>query len=210
MRENVDGRERVRVRAEMRTGRVLNAIDPHVSFSCGPVVHRGIASTFGEGSAVGERERASMIASKGETPRKSPARASGLRERPSEVRELGRVRDAARWLSALAPRGLPPGVQCGDRDGASRAYRVGLGGESLGVSIEIDCYAGKLWAHLAITWCARPPTVAMIAWLRDVFLGGRGAVWRLPRKGEELDHTLHVYAPLEGGDMAPGALEETQ
>lgn len=127
----------------------------------------------------------------------------------NEVRELGRVRDAARWLAALAPRGLPPGVSSGEHEGPARSYRVGLGDEAFAVVVEIDSHGGRLWAHLQIAWRLRPPTLAMIAWCRDVFLGGRTALWRLPRRGAEIDHVIHVYAPLEGGDFAPGALEET-
>lgn len=143
-----------------------------------------------------------------ETPKKEPARqGSSERDRKSEVRELGRVRDAVRWLASLAPPTLPPGVQSGDGDGPSRSYTVGLGDDALGVCVEIISTGGKLWAHLAITWRTRPPTLAMLTWCRDVFLRGRGALWRLPRRNE-FSHTLHIYAPLEGADLAPGVLEE--
>lgn len=115
------------------------------------------------------------------------------------VRGVGRAAHAERWLEALAPEVLPPGAERMVNHAWSKWYRVRLQ-QPLQVILEVECWSGELWAHLAVTGRLQPPTLGELAWCKDVFLGDRKAVQIFPRKTEAAapgERTLHLYAPLE-------------
>lgn len=130
-------------------------------------------------------------------------------ESPSEPRAGAerlppRANDAARWLARLAPEVLSAGVERSVDGERSKWYRVRLGGSWLAVILEVQCHQGALWAHLAITGRVREPSLAELAWCRDVFLGDRRAIQIMPRKVEAFEagaRTAHLYSELEGQSL---------
>lgn len=120
------------------------------------------------------------------------------------VRQLGRAAHAERWLAALAPETLPPGVERTVSHDWTKWYRVRLTAQPLQVILEVECWHGELWAHLAVTGREQPPTLPELVFCRDLFLGDRKAIQCLPRKAEAAAagaRTLHVYAPLESDSL---------
>jgi hypothetical protein len=115
----------------------------------------------------------------------------------------GRARDAARWLAMLAPATLPPGVVLTVNGEQSKWYRLRLS-SPLHATLEIEIWQGELWAHLAITGRAAPPTTAELTYCRDLLLGDRKSILVLPRKLEQAEagaRTVHLYAPLESDTL---------
>jgi len=116
----------------------------------------------------------------------------------------GRGRDAARWLAQLAPAQLPPGVELTVDNEQSKWYRVRLAVLPLRATLEIEIWQGELWAHLALTGRASPPSLPEVSYCRDLFLGDRKAIEVLPRKLERTEagaRTVHLYAPLESDSL---------
>lgn len=114
----------------------------------------------------------------------------------------GRASDAARWLAMLAPAeaALPPGVERMVNDTQAKWYRLRLAHSPLRATLEIEIWQGELWAHLAITGRAAPPSLSELTFCRDLFLGDRKAIQVLPRRIEQAEagaRTVHLYAPLE-------------
>lgn len=177
---------------------------------------RGVAarrSVVSEGSAQSTSQSACIGSSASEAARrwsgKSRAgKAEVGRDAARDVgREDGRAGDAERWLEAIAPEVLPPGVERTVNDSHSKWYRLRLGLSPLTVVLEIELWQRELWAHLAVTGRAAPPSLAELGYCRDLFLGDRKVIQVLPRKGESLGaalRTLHLYAQLES-DSLPGA-----
>jgi len=116
----------------------------------------------------------------------------------------GRAGDAERWLALLAPAALPPGVECTVNDSHSKWYRLRLAFGPLTVILEIEIWQGELWAHLAVTGRASPPSLSEVGYCRDLFLGDRKAIQVLPRKLERAEagaRTVHLYAQLESDSL---------
>lgn len=128
--------------------------------------------------------------------------ASGLDTRTA-VRQLGRAAHAERWLAALAPETLPPGVERSVSHDWTKWYRVRLQ-QPLQVILEVECWSGELWAHLAVTGREQPPTLVEMSFCRDVFLGDRKAIQLFPCRRERSAagaRSLHLYAPLESDTL---------
>jgi hypothetical protein len=118
-------------------------------------------------------------------------------------RVAGRAGDAERWLARLAPEVLPTGVERTVNDSHSKWYRLRLA-QALTVVLEIELWQGELWAHLAITGRAAPPTLADLVYCRDLFLGDRKAIQVLPRKIEAAEagaRSVHLYVQLESDSL---------
>ncbi len=119
------------------------------------------------------------------------------------VRQLGRAAHAERWLETLAPEVLPPGAERVVNHAWSKWYRVKLE-QSLQVILEVECWSGELWAHLAVTGREQTPTLVELAWCKDVFLGHRKAIQIFGRRAVPTpvyERTLHLYAPLENDSL---------
>jgi hypothetical protein len=183
---------------------VCNPPPKHKRNSLGQAPDIAAESRAGESAAI--RATSSSLASASVSAAETTfASASGARALPPR-RRGGAGRDAARdaegerWLALLTPAALPPGVERIVDDTASKWYRVRLGASPIAVVLEIEVWQGELWAHLAATGRTASPTLAELAWCREVFLGDRKAIQILPRKAEAFDaglRTVHLYAPLE-------------
>lgn len=118
--------------------------------------------------------------------------------RTTDVRQLGRAAHAERWLEALAPETLPPGVERIVSHAWTQWYRARLD-QTLQVILEVECWHGELWAHLSVTGHDRMPTLAELAWCKDLFLRDRKAIQIFPSRAEAgaRPRTLHLHAALE-------------
>lgn len=119
------------------------------------------------------------------------------------VRQLGRAAHAERWLEAIAPETLPPGAERIVSHAWTKWYRVRLE-QPLQVILEVECWSGELWAHLAVTGRSNAPTLGELGWCKNVFLGDRKAVQIFPRRTDAAaaaGRTLHLYSPLESDPL---------
>lgn len=161
------------------------------------------STSSGESGSASARE-STRVGTSAHAARRATRRESACEVGRDAARDLGRsagrAGDAERWLTLLAPRALPPGVECTVNDSHSKWYRLRLAGGPLTVILEIEVWQGALWAHLAVTGRGAPPALAEIGYCRDLFLGDRKAIQILPRRLEAAEagaRTSHLYAQLE-------------
>lgn len=166
---------------------------------------------------MGKRERSARIVNEVSAPGAFEGvrlrRTRGAPEgRAGDQSEHGRARDAARWLARLAPERLPPGCELTVNDEQSKWYRLRLGVLPVRAILEIEIWQGELWAHLAVTGRAAPPSLPEVSYCRDLFLGDRKAIQILPRKLERSEagaRTVHLYAPLDSDALPSFARAST-